>query len=98
MRAARGRAVWTIRRADAGVASDDLQFADFPRLLRDRDGASLRAVLQLASEEDQSDDRLVPVLRGVEPAIRDPAVGLDGGRLVGGAMDGPRQARGHTQG
>ena len=34
----------------------------------------------------------LPVLRRVEPAVRDPAVDLDGGRLVGGAMDGPRQA------
>ena len=34
-----------MRLAGAGVAPDDLQFADLPGLLRDRAGAALRAVL-----------------------------------------------------
>ena len=79
------------------MASDDLQFADFPGLLRGGDGASLRALLLVAPEEDQPDDRVVSVLRRVEPAVRDPAVDFDRGRLVGGAVDGPRQGRAHAQ-
>src|SRR6478752_7789378 len=84
-------------RTDAAAASDDLQLADFPGLLRGRAGAALRAVLLVAPEEDQPDDRVVPVLRRVEPAVRDPPVGLDRRRLVGGAMDGARQARANAQ-
>src|SRR5438270_8720980 len=97
MRTARGRAVWTMGRADAGAASGDLQFADLPGLLRGCDGASLRSVLLMAPEKDQPDDRVVSVLRRVEPAVRDPAVGFHGRRLVGGAMDGARQAREHAE-
>jgi hypothetical protein len=47
-----------------------------------------RALLLVASEEDQSDDRIVPVLRRVEPAVRHPAVDLNRGGL-GFSMDGP---------
>src|SRR5437899_8716283 len=86
-----------IGRTDGAIfvwaASNDLQLADLPGLFRDRAGAALRALLLVAPEEDQPDDRVLPVLRGVEPAVRDPAVDLDRGRLVGGAMDGPREAR-----
>ena len=79
----------------AWTALDDLQFSDLPGLLRDRARAAQHAV-QLAPEEDQPDDRVVFVLRRVESAVRHPAVDLDRGRLVGGAMDGPRQARTHA--
>src|SRR4051794_8749308 len=84
-------------RAGAWGALDDLQFADVRRLLHPRDGDASRAAVRLAPEEDQPAGRILPVLRGVEPAVRYPAVDFDGGRLVGGAMDGPRQARADAQ-
>src|SRR5919107_898227 len=83
--------------ADAWGASDDLQFADFSGLLRARARDAQRALLQLAPEEDKPAGRLLPVLRGLEPAVRDPAVGVDRRRLVGGAMDGARQAGSNAQ-
>ena len=50
-------------------------------------------------EEDQPAGRELPLLRGVEPAVRHPAVGLDGGRLVGRAVDGhARSAQRDAQG
>src|SRR6185437_11654605 len=84
-------------RPDVRVTSDDLQFADLPRLLRDGDGDSLRALLLVAPEEDQSDDRLVPFLRRVESALCHPLVDIHRSRLVGGAMDGSGETRAHTQ-
>src|SRR5437868_4504738 len=79
------------------MASDDLQLADLPGLFRDRDGASLRALLLVAPEEDQPDDRFVPVLRGVEPAVRDPALDFHRRRLVGRSVDGAGEARKYAQ-
>src|SRR6185503_19654966 len=42
-----------MRLAGAGVASDDLQFADLPAVLRSGAGAAQRALVRLAPEEDQ---------------------------------------------
>src|SRR6476661_10206458 len=78
-------------RTDAWRASDDLQFADLPGLLHHRDGASLRALLLVAPEEDQPATCILPVLRGVEPTFCHFAVDFDRRRLVGRAMDGPGQ-------
>src|SRR5712671_7672779 len=49
-----------------------------------------RAAAALDHEENQSADRELPVLRGVESAVRDPAVGVDRHRLVRRA--GPRKS------
>src|SRR5262249_10172127 len=94
----RGGAVWMLGQAGAARAvSGDIQLADLPGLFRHRHGASLCALLLVAPEEDQFDDRLVPFLRGVEPSVRDPPVDLDRGRLVGRAVDGSGETGANAQ-
>src|SRR5207342_1460798 len=50
-----GGAVWLMGLTVAGMAAGDFQFADLPGLLRHRHGATLRALLLVAPEEDQPD-------------------------------------------
>jgi hypothetical protein len=69
--------------------SRDFQFADLHRLLRDR-AVPAPAATGVVGEEVQPADCELPVLRSVESAVRDPAVVVDDGRLVGGAAD-PRE-------
>src|SRR5215472_1514068 len=65
----------------SGRPSYGLQLSHLRRVLRLRARDAL-AALQLEHEEGESHRRELPVLFGVESAVRDPAVGVDGGRLV----------------
>ena len=64
-----------------------LQLPDFHRVLRAACSRCTRC-RSVDHEEDQPAGRQLPVLRGVESAVRDPAVGIDGRRLVGGEETG----------
>src|SRR6184192_1751645 len=66
------------------------QLAHVRRVLRLRACAS-RAAPALDHEENQLSCGELPVLRGVESAVRDPAVGVDRGRLV--CRAGPRESK-----
>ena len=64
-----------------------LQLAHLHRVLRAGAGAARHAA-GVEDEEVQPAGRQLPVLRRLEPAVRTPAVGLHGGRLVGGQEAG----------
>ncbi len=70
---------------------DGLQLADVRRVLRARARAALDAV-QLDDAQGQPARRELSLLRRVESAVRDPALGLDGRRLVRGAGSGQVRA------
>src|SRR5512142_1157494 len=74
----------TVRRGDF---ADGFQFADVRRLLRTRPRHAFAAAA-VDREEGQSAHRELYLLFGLEPAVRDPAVDFDRGRLVRGAGAG----------
>ena len=71
-------------------SGNGLQLADVRRVLRARARAAFAAA-RLDDEEGQSADRELHLLRGVESAVRHPALDIDGRRLVRGART--RQSR-----